>query len=165
MEGTNTSTIKNTLQFKLAEYNADGSLHDLKSLDQSIFSCYLNNEDIVKFMSFGFNFYKTCYNPRTFKTTYYYDVYVIGADGRYNEVPISIGGTLYKRFKPSAYNSIELTLLSEPPLKVPYLTASNANPAVISNNSNASSTTLSYLPFLAIFAVFMLITCIIDFFR
>lgn len=76
-------------------------------------------------MSFGLSFYKTCTNPRKFTTSYFYDVYVIDANGKYTEVPVSISGTYYKRFLPSAYNSIELTLLSGPPLRVPYLTLSN----------------------------------------
>ena len=56
-------------------------------------------------------------------------------------------------------------MLSGPPLQTPYLSLSIKNPAVITNNSNASSTTLNYLPFLAVIAVIMLVTFIIDFVR
>lgn len=67
----------------LAEYNVDGSLNDLKPLDGSIFSCYLNGEDIVKFMSFGLYFYKTCSTARVFTTQYFYDVYIVTGNGQY----------------------------------------------------------------------------------
>lgn len=87
------------------------------------------------------------------------------SSGKYSEVPVLISNVYYKRFTPSAFNSMELTLTSVPPLSSPYLTLSNNSPAVISTNSNASSTTIGYLPFLAIFAVFIVITCIIDFVR
>lgn len=82
--GTNLTTVKNTFKFILLEYNADGSLNDLKSLDDSIFSCYLNPEDIVKFQSFGLNFNKTCSSTRKFKVQYFYDVYVMAGDGTYS---------------------------------------------------------------------------------
>ena len=56
----------------------------MKSLDSSIFRCYLNSEDIVNFQSFGLEFYKTCNTPRTLSTNYYYDVYVKDINGNYN---------------------------------------------------------------------------------
>jgi len=82
-------------------------------------------------------FYKTCSTPRTFSTTYYYEIYVKDATGNYNEVPVVINSVYYKRFTPSAYNSIEVSLISIPPLKTPYFTLTNQSPAVISTNSNA----------------------------
>lgn len=149
----------------MAEYNEDGSLNDLKPLDDSIFSCYLNPEDIVNFQSYGLEFYKTCTNTRSFPITYYYEVYVKDSSGNYNEVPVLIGSTYYKRFTPSAYNSIEVSLISIPPIQTPFLTLTNKSPAVISTNSNAESTTINYLPFLAIFAVGIFVFFILDFYR
>ena len=84
MAGTNSTTIKNTFQLILAEYNADGSLNDLKGLDGSIFHCDLNSEDIANFQSFGVHFTKICSNNRTFANTYYYDVYAVDSSGNYN---------------------------------------------------------------------------------
>lgn len=85
--------------------------------------------------------------------------------GNLNEIPILISNTYYKRILPSVYNSIELNLLSGPPLQTPYLSLSTKTPAVVSSNSNASSTTLNYMPFLAVIAVIMVVTFIIDFVR
>ena len=59
------------------------------------------------------------------------------ASGRLNEVPILIGTTYYKRFTPSQYNSIQVTLVSVPPLKVPYFTLTNQSPALLRTISNA----------------------------
>ena len=72
-------------------------------------------------MSYGNLFYKECANRRTFSTTYYYDVYVIDSNGKYNEVPIEIGGNYYKRFTPSQFRKVTMVLTSEPPLQTPYL--------------------------------------------
>lgn len=99
--GTNTSTVKNTLNFILIEYNADGSVNDIKPLDNSIFSCYLSGQDIVDLQSIGGVVTKYCYtNTKTFPTQYFYDVYVQNADKTYAEVPIMIGTSIYKRFTP-----------------------------------------------------------------
>jgi hypothetical protein len=165
LPGTNTSTIKNTLRLVLAEYNPDGSLHDFKNLDESIFRCYLNGEDLVNFQSYGLQFYKTCSSPRTLSTTYFYDVYVVDADGTYAEVPILIAGTYYKRFRPAVYNSISLELVSIPPLQTPSLSVSNQSPAVVRTNSTSATTTLNYMPFLAIFAVGIVVVFLLDFYR
>ena len=134
-------------------------------MDNSIFACYMNQGDVVSFMSFGLNFYKQCSTAKTFANLYYYEVYVVDSLGALNEVPLFISNTYYKRFLPSAYNSIELILLSSPPLQTPYLTLSSKTPAVISSNSNALSTTLNYMPFLAVVGVVMIVSFIIDFFR
>jgi hypothetical protein len=143
----------------------DGSLNDFKAMDGSIFSCTLNNDDIVRFMSFWLNFYKQCTTAVTFTNTYYYDVYVIDASGNYNEVPLLINGVYYKRFTPTAYNNIELDYMSAPPLNTPYITLTNQTTVVIKNNSNVLNTTLSYLPFLAIFGVFIFVAFVLDFYR
>lgn len=119
----------------------------------------------MDFQSFGVEFYKTCSSPRTFATTYYYEVYVKDASGNYNEVPVVIGSVYYKRFIPSAYNSIEVSLISIPPLKTPYFTLSNKSPAVISTNSNAESTTINYMVFLGVFAAGIMVVFILDFYR
>lgn len=81
VSGINTTTVKSTLNFMLAEYNADGSLNDFKPLDGSIFSCTLSAQDIVDIQSFNGVILRTCASPRTFSTTYYYDIYVQNADG------------------------------------------------------------------------------------
>lgn len=163
--GTNTSTVKNTFKFILAEYNLDGSLNDLKPLDGSIFSCYLNGQDIVKFQSFGLNFYKTCSTSRTFSSTYFYDVYIVSANGTYAQVPIQINNVYYKRFTPTAYNTISLTFVTQPPMQVPYLSLSNSSSPKISTYSNASNSSLNYLPFFIIFAVLMIVCLVPNFYR
>ena len=164
--GTNTTTTKNTFQLILAEYNADGSLNDIKSLDNSIFSCYLNSQDLVDFQSFGLHFIKTCTKTRTFSKAYYYDVYIVDANGNYSEVPLLISGTYYKRFTPANYSGIQLNFVSEPPLQVPYLTLTQpTSGGFVSTNSNAASTTLNYIPFLAIFGVFIFVFFVLSFYR
>ena len=71
----------------------------------------------------------------------------------------------YKRFTPSAYNSIDVSLISIPPLKTPFFTLTNQSPAVVSTNSNAESTTINYIIFLAIFGVGIMVLFILDFYR
>lgn len=84
MPGTNTSTVKNTLSFILIEYNVDGSINDIKPLDNSIFTCYLSDQDIVDLQSLGGVVLKKCSSiVNKFPVQYFYDVYVKNADGTY----------------------------------------------------------------------------------
>ena len=120
--GTNTTTVKYTLKFILVEYNEDGSINDIKPMDDSIFSCRLSDQDIIDLQSFSGSFSKACTSSqKTFANTYYYDVYAQGSDGSYNEVPIKIFGTYFKRFTPKNYPGFNLTLTSVPPLQVPLI--------------------------------------------
>ena len=55
----------------------NGTLNDIKPMDDSILPCRANGEDIVKFQSFGLLLFKTCLNYYTKSNEYYYDMYVI----------------------------------------------------------------------------------------
>lgn len=69
----------------LIEYNVDGSVNDIKPLDDSIFSCYLSSQDIVDLQGVGSVVIKNCSsNVKKFTTQYFYDVYVKNADGTYS---------------------------------------------------------------------------------
>ena len=80
-------------------------------------------------------------------------------------MPLLIGGSYYKRFMPSAFNSLELTLTNGPPLQVPSLTLSNKSPAVVMTTSQAQATSISYMALLVVFMVSMLVFFGLDFFR
>jgi hypothetical protein len=81
--GTISTSVKNTVSFKLVEYYSDGSVRDIKNLDDSVFSCVMNGEDIVKVASFGLSMQKNCTRQKNFNVDYYYDVYVETSDGSY----------------------------------------------------------------------------------
>lgn len=162
--GTNTTTVKYTLKFVLIEYNEDGSINDIKPMDESIFSCRLSDQDIIDLQSFSGSFSKSCSaSQKVFPIRYYYDVYALGSDGSYNEVPIQILGKFYKRFTPINYVGFNLTITSAPPLQVPLIQLSGS--PVIGSASVASDPSINFLPFMAIMFVGVLVVFILDFYR
>ena len=65
----------------LVQYNVDGTINDIKPLDNSIFSCTMSAEDIVNFMSFKSLFTRICSKAKTFTKEYLYEIYVRNFDG------------------------------------------------------------------------------------
>ena len=148
----------------LIEYNADGSINDIKPIDNSIFSCNLSEQDILDIQGFSGYFYRTCSTPNTFPVQYFYDVYVQNLDGSYAEVPLSVGPTYYKRFTPTLYKNLQISLTSVPPLQVPLITLAN-DTAKVSCSSHSAGQSLNYTAFLAVFMVGMMIIFAISFYR
>ena len=58
--GTNSTFVKNKLDFQMLKFDSMGRLVDIKPLDQEIIPCIVTDEDVIKFQSFGLNLLKTC---------------------------------------------------------------------------------------------------------
>lgn len=82
--GTDSTTVKNKLNFMVLEYNKYGELRDIKPLGPEILPCLSTQEDAVQFQSFGLNLFKTCLiadlQP---SSSLYYDIYVLNSDSNY----------------------------------------------------------------------------------
>lgn len=106
--GTDGTTVKNKLNFKLFKYDRFGRLVDIKPLDRDIIPCIATDEDIIKLQSFGLNLKKTCTpNDVSFDQNYYYDVFVLNANSQYVQVFAVSGAssTYYRRLLPGGLSS------------------------------------------------------------
>lgn len=60
VEGTDTTTVKNKLNFIVLEYDKLGKLRDIKPFGSELLPCLATEEDVIKFQSFGLNLVKSC---------------------------------------------------------------------------------------------------------
>lgn len=122
-EFTNTTLLKNKLEFYVAEYNGEGAFLDFRPLRGELFSCELSEGDTIKLQSFGTGYTREC-TLEVPSVNMYYDLYIKGSNGQFAAVPIEFvntNRTYVRRFTQST-QSIKLNLTSLPPLLTPIVT-------------------------------------------
>jgi hypothetical protein len=64
-------------------YDIYGNINDIAPINDELFECTMNDEDVVSFSSFGLNLLKYCSSKRTFSKQLFYEFYAITSDGSY----------------------------------------------------------------------------------
>lgn len=167
--GTNSTTVKNTLTFKLFKYDIFGNLLDVKPLDKDLIPCIATPEDIIKFQSFGLNLLKTCSSSDvSVDPNYFYDVYVVNSEGKYVQVFATYNtlSTYYGRLVPGGISSsIEMVYNSYPPLTTPYLNLTSLDTPTILTSSKQEKVNITLVAPFIVFNIGVLLLFILNFYK